>query len=926
MRLAQARFITACQQLLALGAVLAVLTPAAAVVSLDIVGAESAAPVVTHAIGGVAKQGALASATVPTAAVAPDVTEVPLTTESGDTSSLAGRTLTRRSASATQVTSRAQEVAGFGAVGVTWQQGEDVAEDAITVLVRTRTDSTWTDWQTIDYHDDHGPDAGSAEAAHARPGTDPVIVGDVDDVQVKATVDGVEEQQLPKDLSMAIIAPGQAEASAVEAPAATSQYDAEYDAESGAESGAEYDAEFEQNQGESMQLSAARTGTAARAASMPTIYTRAQWGADEKIRNKSALRYGSVSAGFVHHTVNANNYSEAEVPGIIRSIYAYHVKSRGWSDIGYNFLVDRFGRIWEGRFGGVDKNVVGAHTLGYNDYSFAMSAIGNFETTQPSQAMLQAYGALFGWKLAINGVNPASTAQKVGKKTFQAINGHRDAGSTACPGKYLYAQIPAIRQLAATGAPAPAPAVPTTVTITDPAPQSNLVGPSYPDLVVRRASDGRGMIMPTGGLSAFAKAQTVSRKGWQDRPEVLVSPDLTGDGVSDLVSMSKQGVLRIRPGRGNAKFRATSKTIKSTHGYTLLTAVGDLNGDGRNDLVARHKGRLMALYGAAKGGFSKRTLLRKGLGPYTQLIGSGDQNGDGLIDLMARDSKKRLWMLPGGNFGSRIAIAGPWTSYARLAGGADLNGDGRHDLLARTRKGKLYTFYSRGDLTFSPAIGPTANVRALRSLTAAGNLVGDAAPDLLGVKGKALVVVPNKGTYELGAAIDTGQSFVGADTLLNAGDWNGDGAGDVITRNTSGALLLYTGNGTGALAAPTQIATGFTGVSGLRAVGDVTGDGKPDLVGTPPAGGLAVYPGTGTGILPGSMVSGRTALTTSGLPADLSPYDWVIPVSDIKDKGSGDFVVRQKSSGILYLFAGTNSGSAPPRYLSSGAEVFDLGG
>ena len=196
-----------------------------------------------------------------------------------------------------------------------------------------------------------------------------------------------------------------------------------------------------------------RSGRPRRPPRCRTIYSRAQWGADESIRNKSALRYGTVSAGFVHHTVNANDYTEAQVPGILRSIYAYHVKSRGWSDIGYNFLVDRFGRIWEGRYGGVDKNVVGAHTLGYNDYSFAMSAIGNFDVVQPPDVMLRAYGALFAWKLALNGVNPASTSQQVGKTTFQAINGHRDAGSTACPGRYLYAQLATIRGYAVRGRP-----------------------------------------------------------------------------------------------------------------------------------------------------------------------------------------------------------------------------------------------------------------------------------------------------------------------------------------------------------------------------------------------------------------------------------------------------------------------------------------
>ena len=139
------------------------------------------------------------------------------------------------------------------------------------------------------------------------------------------------------------------------------------------------------------------------------------------------------------------------MPGILRSIYAYHVKSRGWSDIGYNFLVDRFGRIWEGRYGGIDKAVVGAHTLGYNDYAFAMSAIGNFDVVQPPEVMLQAYGALFAWKLGLHGVNPASMSQQVGRTKFAAINGHRDAGSTACPGRYLYAKLANIRAYAVAG-------------------------------------------------------------------------------------------------------------------------------------------------------------------------------------------------------------------------------------------------------------------------------------------------------------------------------------------------------------------------------------------------------------------------------------------------------------------------------------------
>ncbi len=212
---------------------------------------------------------------------------------------------------------------------------------------------------------------------------------------------------------------------------------------------------------------------AARKAAQPTIFTRAQWGADESIRNKSALRYGSISAGFVHHTVNANDYTEAQVPGIIRSIYAYHVKSRGWSDIGYNFLVDRFGRIWEGRYGGIDKAVVGAHTLGYNDYSFAMSAIGNFDVVQPPEVMLQAYGALFAWKLGLHGVNPASMSQQVGQ---QDVPGHQrpprrrlDRLPRPLPLRQAR-QHPGVRRRGRHARAAPPPPAPTTVEIGDPGP------------------------------------------------------------------------------------------------------------------------------------------------------------------------------------------------------------------------------------------------------------------------------------------------------------------------------------------------------------------------------------------------------------------------------------------------------------------------
>ena len=390
------RYVTAMQQLLALGAVLAVLVPAATVISLDVVqespaagpqgstgpdGGDGADPALdrlqaaadrrARALRRDRRAGAATStARVPVEAVDPVVTEVPLAGAAAQTEQPAQPQ--EQPQQPTEVVSAPQPVTGFGTVGVTWAAGTALPDDAIDVQVRTRTDGTWSGWQVLQHHDDHGADPGSAEAAGERPGTDEALVGHVDDVQVKVATD---DAPLPEDLSLAVVDPGATGATTTEAPALEQPA-------TGAAAPAAAPAADE----DGLVLRAASTGAA-----QPTVYSRAQWGADEKIREQSAPSYGVIKGGFVHHTVNANDYTADEVPAIIRSIYAYHVKSRGWRDIGYNFLVDRFGRIWEGRYGGIDRPVIGAHTSGYNDEAFAMSAIGNFDTAQPTTPMLQAY-------------------------------------------------------------------------------------------------------------------------------------------------------------------------------------------------------------------------------------------------------------------------------------------------------------------------------------------------------------------------------------------------------------------------------------------------------------------------------------------------------------------------------------------------------
>jgi N-acetylmuramoyl-L-alanine amidase len=109
-------------------------------------------------------------------------------------------------------------------------------------------------------------------------------------------------------------------------------------------------------------------------ASSPVIVPRAGWGADESIVRSPPRYAGAVRFAIVHHTAGSNTYTQADAPAVVRGIELYHVQANGWNDIGYNLLVDRFGTVYEGRAGGVDKNVVGAHALGFNTGSVGIAA------------------------------------------------------------------------------------------------------------------------------------------------------------------------------------------------------------------------------------------------------------------------------------------------------------------------------------------------------------------------------------------------------------------------------------------------------------------------------------------------------------------------------------------------------------------------
>ena len=279
--------------------------------------------------------------------------------------------VTPSGAGATGVLERS-ETAPYSMVAVSWAQSSALR---VAVEVRTRQESVWGPWTALGEGDAFA-DGGTDDTASTRSATSPLWVGESTGIQVRAS----SSQGRPKDLRVDLIDPGASPADVTLGESAA-------------------------------PLSPAAAADDGR----PAIITRAEWGADESIRLAECpdgpTYTGAPKVGFVHHTASGNTYTADTAAAAVRGIYAYSVGTRGYCDIPYNFLVDKYGRIFEGRFGGIDASVLSAATGGFNTDTFAVSALGTYSTVTPSAAQVDAIGTMVGWKLGRYGVNPLATAR-----------------------------------------------------------------------------------------------------------------------------------------------------------------------------------------------------------------------------------------------------------------------------------------------------------------------------------------------------------------------------------------------------------------------------------------------------------------------------------------------------------------------------------
>lgn len=289
----------------------------------------------------------------------------------------------------------------FQLVAVTW----DNPRARASVEVSAREGGRWSEWVTL-AADEHGD---------GRGGTEPLTTGGAADGVRLRVAPGTS---LPAGARLELVDPG--------------------------------------DPGEPAQAPMARIASAA-VSTAPAIISRAQWGADESINTHTPSPARYLEMAFVHHTATTNDYGPGDSAAQVRSIYLYHAQGRDWGDIGYNFIVDRYGQVFEGRSGGIEVPEIGAHAgSGFNTGSVGVAALGTFDTSVPD-AVTERIAEVIAWKFALHQIDPSATVARTsggagnvrwGEGTrvwLPAISGHRETSFTSCPGEALNAQLPAVR-------------------------------------------------------------------------------------------------------------------------------------------------------------------------------------------------------------------------------------------------------------------------------------------------------------------------------------------------------------------------------------------------------------------------------------------------------------------------------------------------
>lgn len=668
------------------------------------------------------------------------------------------------------------------------------------------------------------------------------------------------------------------------------------------------------------------------------INTRKAWGGP----NSSDWKPESITiqGAVIHHTAGSNDYTKAQVPSIIKGIYTYHANTLEWDDIGYNLIVDKYGGVWEGRYGGLTKGVKGAQAYGANSETFGISVLGNYETAAPTSAGLTALEKAVAWKLSVHKIKSIDGTIRVPGEDLKGrnvpvVSAHRDVGSTLCPGKNLYSKMNTIRTAikgymtvvvqapAATATPTPA------VQTKTPGWDASLI---ISDTVFKNKSS-----MTEAQITAFIKDKGASCKK-------------SADGKSTCLKDKKFPTQKLTTDRGGCK--ALTLTGSQTPGkiiysvaqacsinpQVLLAMIQKESSGITQPLTEERWAKAMGsgcptgqTCSPAEAGFTKQVyygadkLVSYGLNPTAWPY----------VKAAVAGTKVTIPYHPTASCGGQtfviknVATASLYTYNPYVPNAASLAaypGEGDNCSHYGWRN-----FYMSMSTWFPGSVGPTPTPTATATpkptatatpkptsspkanwnprkkigtgwtglIVYTGDMNGDGIADRLRRDTKGVLwFYQGKANDGWSKKVKIGTGWNSMDKIVGGVDWDGDGKRDVIARHKStGKLYLYRGNGKGKfVSGRIQIGSGWSGVRDFTVSNSAIGPVIYGLIGD----SLYAYPGKGTAGFKSRFKVG----------AGWTNFDKIAAVGDWTGDGVADIVGRSKSgTGRLYLYQGKKTGT-----------------
>ncbi|MFD7279027.1 N-acetylmuramoyl-L-alanine amidase [Streptomyces sp. NPDC059862] len=804
----------------------------------------------------------------------------------------------------------------FSAVVLTWDDPEAKAKGRPQVRTRDIETGKWSTWQDLAAEPIQA-DGAEGERAAARGGTESLWTGDSDGIEVRlVNADGSEATGQPAGMDVKLLDPGTdsattgteagmepaafaAETSApvTESPATESPTPTVTPSPSESVS-----ASPSESESESASPSASPTPTPTVPAPRPStvvkppIITQAEWGASTDYNGTPS--YGTdIKAAVIHHTGTDpdNTLSCAESRARMRTIQQAHL-AQDYFDVGYNFVVDRCGQIFEGRSGGMDLPVIGGHDAGFNTDTLGISYIGNFETAKPSRAALDAMARIIAWKFGMYGIDPTtsvtltSRAEKgysgnnvpLGEQiTLPRVFGHKDTNATACPGANLYPKLGLIRALAKT------PGISHALATSD----YNRDGVS--DLVAGTPVANRVTVIP-GGIDGPVTASRIGlTQNSADVPDSSEAGDsfgastawgdYNGDGQADLAIGSPgeddtggntdRGQVTVMYGPTLTKgFSYTTSGTVTAAGARLgsTVTVGDFNADGKADVFSAGTGKGGNWHVRLSGGATASGTLTSATGSLAHLdAATGDFNRDGYADvaLNYRDTAGIGRVLRFAGSATGLTKAGVISvKGGRSIAAGDINANGYDDIVIGQAVASESGAISGGQVTmlFGTSTGFTTTGMKVVHQDTAGVPGGNESGDALGIS-------VSIGDYDADGYPD-----------VLAGAKNEDLTRSGVNQVNAGSALLIRGSSTGLTGSGSlAISQDTTGVPGSTesndgfgsavSLTDLSGYGRADLTfgasGEDGGDGILMYlPSNSTGLgYAQAVILSKSAL---GTPTD----------------------------------------------------------